>query len=514
MNGAEALLETLAASGVEVCFANPGTSEMQLVSAIGKTGRIRPVLCLFEGVASGAADGYGRMADKPAITLLHVASGFANSLANLHNARRAGSPLVNIVGDHASYHLQYDAPLTSDLPALAAWASAWTRVAGSPDDLAAAGAAAVAEARAENGRISTVMVPADHAWNEASGAAAVAPPQGAPAVAQETIAQTANHLKRGSPTVLFLGGRALREENLYRLGQIAAATGARLLCQVFPARLQRGAGRVAVERLPYFAEQATEALAGTEHLILVGAPAPVSFFAYPDKASWLAPAGCGVSTLATAAEDIDAALEALAAAVGASGEPALVEWVETPAPEDGPLDGLLVGQILARQLPEDAIVVDEGATNGLGAYLLTERAPRHDWLTLTGGAIGQGIPAALGAAIACPDRKVINLEADGSAMYTVQGLWSLAREKVDTVTILLNNRSYAILNIELERVGAGEPNARTLSMLDLSNPDLDFTALARSMGLNASRAGTVAEFDAQLSKALATPGPHLIEAMV
>ncbi|KGE05123.1 acetolactate synthase large subunit [Pseudohaliea rubra] len=514
MNGAEALLETLVASGVEVCFANPGTSEMQLVSAIGNTGRMRPVLCLFEGVASGAADGYGRMADKPALTLLHVGSGFANSLANQHNARRAGSPLVNIVGDHASYHLQYDAPLTSDLPALAAWASAWTKVAESPDDLAAAGAAAVAEAQAENGRIATVVVPADHAWNAASGAAAVQPPPVPPAVADTLIAQTASRLQSGRPTVLFLGGRALREENLYRLGQIAAATGARLVCQVFPARLQRGAGRVAVERLPYFAEQATEALAGTEHLILVGAPAPVSFFAYPDKASWLAPADCEVSTLATAGDDIDSALEALVAAVGASGEPSLVTAAEAPAPEDGPLDGLLVGQLLAQHMPEDAIVVDDGATNGLGAYLLTERASRHDWLALTGGAIGQGIPAALGAAIACPDRKVINLEADGSAMYTIQGLWSLAREKADTVTILFNNRSYAILNIELERVGAGEPNASTLSMLDLSNPDLDFTSLARGMGVNASRAATVAEFATQLTQALATPGPHLIEAMV
>ena len=514
MNGADALLETLVASGVEVCFANPGTSEMQLVSAIGNTGSMRPVLCLFEGVASGAADGYGRMADKPAITLLHVGSGFANSLANLHNARRAGSPLVNIVGDHASYHLQYDAPLTSDLPALAAWASAWTHVAASPDDLAAAGAAAVAEAQAENGRIATVVVPADHAWNPADGPAPAQPAAAAPSVSDETIAATAERLKSGRPTVLFLGGRALREENLYRLGQLAAATGARLVCQVFPARLQRGAGRVAVERLPYFAEQAMEALAGTEHLVLVGTAAPVSFFAYPGKESWLAPGDCEVSTLATAGDDIDGALEALVAAVGASGEPPLVEAAETPAPADGPLDGLLVGQLLARHMPEDAIVVDDGATNGLGAYLLTERTPKHDWLALTGGAIGQGIPATLGAAIACPQRKVINLEADGSAMYTVQGLWSLAREKTDTVTILFNNRSYAILNIELERVGAGEPNASTLSMLDLSNPDLDFTALARGMGVNATRASTVAEFDAQLAEALATPGPHLIEAMI
>lgn len=514
MNGAEALLETLTNSGVELCFANPGTSEMQLVSAIGNTGAMRPVLCLFEGVASGAADGYARMADKPAITLLHVGSGFANSLANMHNARRAGSAVVNIVGDHASYHLQYDAPLTSDLPGLAHWASDWMQVASSPDDLAEAGAAAVQAARTGNGRIATVVVPADHAWNPAGAAAAVAAAPVPKAVDSARIEAAAARLRSGRPAVLFLGGRALREHNLYRLGQIAAASGARLICQVFPARLQRGAGRVAVERLPYFAEQAAEALAGTEELILVGATAPVSFFAYPDKASWLAPEACELSTLAAEEEDIDAALAALAEALGADGLPAVTAPQELPRPDDGPLDGMVIGQLLARQLPEDAIVVDDGATNGLGAFLMTEKAARHDWLTLTGGAIGQGLPAALGAALACPDRKVINLEADGSAMYTIQGLWSLAREQADVVVILFNNRSYAILNIELERVGAGTPNESTLSMLDLSKPDLDFTALARGMGVAATRATTVTEFEEQLAAALAAPGPQLIEAML
>lgn len=513
MNGADALLETLIAGGVDVCFANPGTSEMQLVTAIGASDRMRPVLCLFEGVATGAADGYARMADRPALTLLHVGCGFANGLANLHNARRAGSPVVNVVGDHASYHQRYDAPLTSDLPALAAWASDWTHVATTPDDLAAAGAAALQAACSGNGRIATLIAPADHAWNPAATAAPPQPPPAPAPVDEATIDAAVARLHSGRRSVLFLGGRALREDNLQRLGRIAAATGARLVCQVFPARLARGAGRVAVERLPYFAEQAAETLAGTEQLLLVGAAAPVSFFAYPGSDSWLAPAGCEIVTLARGEDDLDGALAALAAAVG-DAEPALTALALPPGPPDGPLDGLALGQMLARHLPADAIVVDDGTTNGLGAYLMTEGARPHDWLALTGGAIGQGLPAALGAAIACPQRKVVDLQADGSAMYTIQGLWSLARERADVLVILFNNRSYAILNIELDRVGAAAPNARTRSLLDLSRPDLDFTALARAMGVAASRARTVAEFDAQLAAAFARPGPRLIEAML
>jgi acetolactate synthase-1/2/3 large subunit len=514
MNGAENLLQTLVAAGVEVCFANPGTSEMHLVAAIGKSVAMRPVLCLFEGVASGAADGYARMTDRPALTLLHVGSGFANSMANQHNAKRARVPLVNLVGDHADYHLQYDAPLTSDVPGHAGLVSDFVRVSESPDDLAQAGADAVQAALHGAGRVATFIAPANHAWEEAVEAVAPRTPSGLEPVDDETLDVVIEALRNGRQTLLFLGGRALREDALLAAGRIAASTGARLLSEVFPARLQRGAGRVQLDRLPYFAEAALEKLADVEQLVLVGAPAPVAFFAYPGKPSWLAPEGCEILTLATIDQDAAAALAAVARRLGARKAPPLAEPAPGLPPPSGELSPVAIGQSLTRLLPEDAIVVDEAATCGLGIFPTTARAARHDWLTLTGGAIGIGLPLALGAAIACPERKVVALQADGSAMYTLQALWSMAREQTDVVIVIMNNRSYAILNIELARVGAGTPTPKTLSMLNLSRPDLDFVALAAGLGVAASRAATAEEFDSQLAEALSQPGPRLIEALV
>lgn len=514
MNGAENLLETLVSAGVEVCFANPGTSEMHLVNAIGRSQRMRAILCLFEGVASGAADGYARMADKPALTLLHLGSGFANSMANQHNAMRAHVPLVNMVGDHATYHLQYDAPLTSDVLAHARISSDWARASESADDLALAGAQAVQASLRGAGRIATFIAPANHAWDPAAQAAGPLPPAGLGAIDPAAVETAADLLQNGRPTVLFLGGRALREESLNAAGRIAAATGARLLSEVFPARLQRGAGRVAVERLPYFAEAAMAALEGMEQMILVGTKAPVAFFAYPGKPGWLTPEDCTLHCLATVDQDCRSALESVADRVAAGIGPRAIAPQEALPPPTGDLTPLAIGQSLTRRLPADAIVVDEAATCGLGIFPMTVQAARHDWLTLTGGAIGIGLPMSLGAAVACPQRKVIALQADGSAMYTLQALWSIAREQADVTVVIMNNRSYAILNIELARVGAGQPNAKTLSMLDLSRPDLDFVALARGMGIEARRATTAEEFDAQFGEALAATGPRLIEAMV
>ena len=514
MNGADALLKTLVDSGIELCFANPGTSEMQLVTAIGHTDAVRPVLCLFEGVASGAADGYARMADKPAITLLHLGSGFSNSLANMHNARRAGSPVVNIVGDHASYHLQFDAPLTSDLPNLARWASHWTEVAHSPEDLSVAGAKAVQASMRGNGQIATLIAPADHAWTEASESAPALPAPEPLEVAESRISRIADVLRADKKTAILLNGRALREENLNVLGAIAEAHDLTLMCSTFPTRLQRGAGRVKVERLPYFAEQAAEALESYEQLILLGAPAPVSFFAYPEKESWLTPENCDLHILAEPSEDADSTVAALAKALGVSAGATVVAERATATITDEALNALTIGQVLTNELPENAIVSDEGATCGLAVYLCTENAAPHDWLTLTGGAIGQGLPVALGAALARPDRKVVALQADGSAMYTIQALWSMARENADVTVILLNNRSYAILNIELARVGAGEPNAKTLSMLDLSNPDMSYTQIAEGLGIRASKATTSGELESQFREAMNTPGPCLIEAIL
>jgi acetolactate synthase-1/2/3 large subunit len=514
MNGAQALLKTLEDSGVEVCFANPGTSEMQLVAAIGETETVRPVLCLFEGVVTGAADGYGRIADKPAVTLLHLGSGFSNSMANLHNARRSGSPIVNIVGDHASYHLQYDAPLTSDLPGLADWASGWMQVADSPESLSRLGAEAIEAAMTDNGMIATLVAPADHAWNEAAEAAPAAQPPAASQVPDSQIERVAEMLGNGAKTVVYADGKALREENLALLGAICEATGATLYCSTFPARLQRGAGRAPVTRLPYFAEQACEALASFEQMVLVGTKAPVSFFAYPGKASWLAPEGCEIAALTERGNDQQAALSALAQRVGADAGSVSLSERQVLEVEEGPLTPAVIGQVMNRHTPANAIISDEGATCGLFIYPAMENAEPHDWLTLTGGAIGQGLPLALGASLARPESKVVALQADGSAMYTVQALWSMVREQADVTVVLLNNRSYAILNIELQRVGAGEPNAKTLSMLDLSNPDMDFQQMALGLGMHATRATTAAEFEEQYRDAMQGKGPRLIEAMV
>ncbi|MGI9287774.1 MAG: acetolactate synthase large subunit [Pseudomonadales bacterium] len=514
MNGAEALLKTLVDSGIDVCFANPGTSEMQLVSAIGKTDRMRAILCLFEGVVSGAADGYARMADKPALTLLHVGSGFSNSMANLHNAKRAHVPLLNIVGDHATYHLQYDAPLTTDVSGHAKLSSHWVKVSSSADDLPACGAQAVAAACQGSGKIATLIVPANHAWEETTAVAPSSPVLGPELVTNDVIDDVVEALGNAKSTALFLGGRALRAENLALLGAIAHSTGVRLLCETFPARLQRGADRVAVERLPYFAEQAAEFLGGFEQLILIGAKAPVAFFAYPGKESWLAPQGCDIKTLANTDQDIAVALQTIAAAVEA--DPLIDQAVFDHArgvPE-GVLTPMAIGESVTALLPSGAIVSDEGATCGLAIYSATQNAAAHDWLTLTGGAIGQGLPVSLGAAIACPDRKVVALQADGSAMYTVQALWTMARESTDITIVLLNNRSYAILNIELARVGAGEPNAKTLSMLDLSNPNISWVDIAQGMGVPATLATRAEEFHQQFAAAMASKGPRLIEAVV
>lgn len=514
MNGAEALIETLAACGVDVCFANPGTSEMQLVAAIDGQHKMRAILGLFEGVVTGAADGYGRMADKPAVTLLHLGPGLANGLANLHNARRAGSPIINIVGDHATYHLQYNSPLTSDLHGVARPMSDWIKVSRSERDLAQVGAEAFSVASSYPGKIATVVAPANHAWTEGSAAAAPTSPPTIQQTPAATIGMAADVLNEtDGPTALYLGGRALREDALEQAGRIAAKTGARLICETFPARLQRGAGRVAVERLPYFGEQGEEYLKDFKAIVFCGAEPPVSFFAYPGKPSWLSPEGAQLIRLASFEEDALAALAGLAEKLGAT-EDAPKQQPSLPEVKEGKLDPSNVGAVIAEKMPVNAIVSDEAATAGLMIFPSTVGAPRHDWLTLTGGAIGQGLPLAAGAAVACPDRKVLALQADGSGMYTLQALWTMARENLDVTTIILNNGSYAILNIELMRVGVQNPGPKALSMLDLHNPALDWVSMSEGMGVPACKATTVAELRAALDEALAHKGPRLIEVIL
>ncbi len=514
MNGAEAFIETLAACGVEVCFANPGTSEMQLVAAVDRQHGMRAILGLFEGVVTGAADGYGRMADKPAVTLLHLGPGLGNGLANLHNARRAGSPVINMVGDHATYHLHYDAPLTSDAAGVARPMSDWVRVSRSERDLAQAGAEAFAMAQSYPGKIATVVVPADHAWSE--GAAKVAMPVLAapPKAPGEAIAAAAAALHGDGPKALFLGGRALRADALEQAGRIAAATGARLITETFAARHQRGAGRVACEKLPYFGEQAEAFLAEFKTIVFCGTEPPVSFFAYPGKPSWLSPPGATLVRLASMREDAAAALRGLAEALDAPAEPALVQAATAFPWEPGKLNSGNIGAVLAELLPANSIVSDESATSGGAAYGMCGGAAQHDWLQLTGGAIGQGLPLAVGAAVACPGRKVIALQADGGGMYTLQALWTMAREALDVTTVILNNGSYAILNIELMRVGVQNPGPKALSMLDLTNPAINWSQLSEGMGVPAVRVDTAEGFHAALKDALAHKGPRLIEALL
>lgn len=513
-NGAQALIRTLVGAGVDTCFTNPGTSEMHFVAALDSVPEMRGVLALFEGVATGAADGYQRMADRPACTLLHLGPGLGNGLAHLHNARKGGSGVVNIVGDHATYHKQYDAQLESDIETVARNVSSWVRTSQRPQDVGADAAEAVAVAAGHPGQVATLILPADVSWLPGGVVAPPLAPRAPDPVADDVLDGIARLLRSGEPVGLLLGGDACRERSLVAASRVAGATGAKLLCETFPTRLERGAGIPAVTRLAYLGEFATAQMDELRHLVLVGAKSPVSFFAYPDKASDLVPDGCQVHTMATTAHDVATALEALADALGAPAGGATPAPASRPGLPTGELTAEAVCQAVGALLPQGAIVCDEGNTSGLWAPMHTEGAPRHDWLTVTGGAIGGGPAMAVGAAVACPDRTVIDLQADGSAMYSLQALWTQARESLDVVTVIFNNRSYAILNLELGRVGADGSGQRARDMLDLSRPDIDFVALATGLGVPATRATTTAELNDQLARAIGEPGPALIEAIV
>ena len=514
MNGAEALIRTLVDAGVTTCFTNPGTSEMHFVAALDSVPEMRAVLALFEGVATGAADGYGRMSGSPGATLLHLGPGLGNGLANLHNARRGKVPLVNIVGDHATYHVKYDAQLQSDIETVARNVSPWVRTSKSTQDLTADAADAVAAAVGPPGQVATLILPADVSWGEGAEprrAPELAVPPSASAEVVETVAKA---LRGGRQAALLLGGRTLREPGLMAAARIAAATGAKLLLETFPTRLERGAGLPAIERLAYVPELASVQLNGLRYLVLVDAKEPVSFFAYPGAESYLVPDGCEVLVLAAPDQDVVGSLGSLLEAIGAGGAEPAVQPAGRPERPTGELTPEKVSEAIGAILPEGAIVSDESVTLSALLPVGTAGAPRHDWMTLTGGAIGQGLPLAVGAAIACPDRPVFAFEADGSSMYTIQSLWTMAREQLNVTVLLLNNRSYAILNMELARVGAraGGPKAR--AQLDLGEPDVDFAALARSLGVPSSRAETAEQLLGALDRALAEPGPHLIEAIV
>ena len=510
MNGAESLVRTLAGAGVEVCFANPGTSEMHFVAALDRVGGVRCVLGLFEGVVTGAADGYARMADKPASTLLHLGPGLANGLANVHNARRANTPVVNIVGDHATYHKEFDAPLTSDIEGVARPFSDWVLTSKDGFSVARDGAAAIAQAMSPPGRVATLILPANASWGDADGPAPLPPVEPRAEAKTEAVTEAATALRSGEPAVLFLGGPALREPGLTLAGRIGAKTGARLIAQTHNARVERGAGRIPVDFLPYPVDAALNALDGTNHLLLAGAKAPVAFFAYPDKPSALSPPECEIHNLAAPAEDVVGALEALAEELGAT-EDATVQQRDVASPPGGTVSPDAAAVAVAASLPEDAIVVEEALTGSPAFMSRTRGAAPHDYLQITGGAIGIGPPLATGAAVARPDRKVVCLQADGSAMYTIQALWTQAREGLDVTTVILNNRSYAILKGELANVGAKNAGRTAHAMMEIDRPALDWVSLARGMGVEAGSTATMEEFDRQLDAGLRSQGPYLID---
>lgn len=515
MNGAQALCDTLLSSGIDVCFANPGTSEMHFVAALDQRPEMRCILGLFEGVVTAAADGYARMAEKPAATLLHLGPGLANGLANLHNARRARTPMLNVVGEHATWHAAANAPLTTDIESLARPMSDWVHRLSPGESVGDGTAAAIAAAWATPG-IATLILSADVAWtDETPGTAGPFVRPASRPVNGAGVDAAATALRSGRRVGLMLSGPTLRGRGLAAAERIAARTGARLVAEMFNARMERGAGRPVVPKVPYVVEQALAFLADVDVLILVGARIPVAFFGYPNKPSRLHRPDCELVEMAGPDEDLVGALEALEEAVGARSERPVTPVAALPEePSDGRLTAETISAVVGRHLPEGAVLVDEALTAGWPLFAFTQGAAPHDYLQLTGGSIGIGIPLAAGAAVGAPGRKVVAIQADGSGMYTVQGLWTQAREGLDVVTVILSNRAYAILHGEMKNVGVNEIGRNARRMFDLDEPTLDWVSLAKGMGVPATRAETVADFRRAFTAALRGRGPMLIEAVL
>jgi acetolactate synthase-1/2/3 large subunit len=511
MNGAESLIRTLLAGGVDVCFTNPGTSEIHIVAALDRIPEMRCVLGLFEGVVTGAADGYARMTEKPASTLLHLGPGLGNGLANLHNASRARVPIVNLVGQHATYHLLYDTPLTSDIEGIARPYSKWLRTSRSSSEVGRDAAEAIAAARTAPGQIATLIVPADVSWSEGGTIATIPALPKPPLPDAPTIEHAATMLRSGLRTAILLAGKALYGQGLITAARVASATGAKLLAPYPLARLQRGAGLPRVDRVQYVLEQGIEQFKEFRQLILVGAQAPVAYFAYPGKNAAFTSPECEIHTLASPGEDYVGAIEALADALKLRGTDPLVEKAQRPPVPSGEITpaGLAAG--VGAFLPENTIVVDESMTSGRGLMAATKGAPPHEWLGNTGGSIGIALPLAVGAAVACPDRRVLCLTADGSGMYTAQALWTMAREGLNITTVVFANHDYAVLKREFSYLGVGTPGPRAASMFEIGRPDLDWTHLAKGMGVPGIRVTSLDAFGKALRAGLEGEGPTLIE---
>jgi acetolactate synthase-1/2/3 large subunit len=511
MNGAESLIRTLVAGGVELCFTNPGTSEIHLVAALDRIPEMRCVLGLFEGVVTGAADGYARMMEKPACTLLHLGPGFANGLANLHNASRAQVPIVNLIGQHATYHLRHDTPLVSDIEGIARPFSKWLRTSEAASEVGRNAVDAIVAARTAPGQIATLIVPADVAWSEGGAVAALPAFLRPPLPASGTIEHAAAMLRSGLKTAILMTGNALYGSGLATAGRIATATGAKLLAPYPVVRLERGAGLPPVDRIAYVLEQAVEQLKEFRQLILVGASAPRAYFAYPGKNSAFTSPECEIHTLASPGEDYVGALEALEASLSLPRTQPAGEMPSRPLLPEGAITLPGIAAAVGALLPENAIVVDESMTSGRGMMAATKGAPPHDWLGNTGGAIGIALPMAVGAAVASPGRRVLCLTADGSGMYTLQALWTMAREGLNVTTVVFANRDYAVLKREFSYLGVGEPGTRALDMFEIGRPDLDWVHLAKGMGVPATRVTSLAEFAKALRIGFESEGPTLIE---
>lgn len=529
MNGAESLLETLGHNGIEVCFANPGTSEMHFVAALDRQPHVRGVLGLFEGVVTGAADGYSRMLDKPAATLLHLGPGAANGLSSLHNALRARTSMVNIIGDHAGYHRGLDAPLTSDIEGALRPFSNWVRTSPSANSIAKDAADAIGYSL--SGQISSLILPADTAWNMADeytgppNSVAPTPPSINPA---EVDAAAKRLRESGSRTAILLGGRALRTEQLDVAARIAEATGATLMAETFAARTERGAGRPAVTKIPYPVEPSVELLKDFDALIFIDAKPPVAFFAYPDKPSVLTAPGTTFFTLSPIGADSPQALDALQEALGSatagnhlaeaagnsSARSSLRAELAPASVPTGTINPAKLAAWLSGAIPENAIVLDESITTGRDFYAQTAGSQPHDYLGGTGGSIGWALPVGAGAAISSPDRKVIVLESDGSGMYNPQSLWTYAREQLDIVVLIFANRKYQILRNEMSNVGVPDFGPKAESLLDIGNPDIDWVSLSHGMGVPATRVETIEELDRDFRAGLADSGPRLIEVLI
>lgn len=515
MTGAECLLRTLLSHSIDTCFMNPGTSEMQFVSALDRVPAMRGILCLQEDVCSGAADGYARITRRPASTLLHLGPGLANALSNFHNARKARSPIVNIVGEHATHHRMYDAPLTADIPAIARPFSNWVRTVADPQQIGVDAAEAIQAALQPPGGIASLIIPADHSWSDGGEPGSPLPPPQRTGVDPVVLDRSAQRLKHdGAHVALLLSGEALLARGVTAAARIAAATGAKVFANRNAGRITRGQGLPFTARIPYFPEPAEEALAGLRTLILVEAEPPVSFFGYPGRLSTLAPPDCEYWRLSTEQQCSVAALEELADRLAPNVEPSLVPQRSMETPGEGPLTLTSLGCVIAALLPDQAIVADEMVSSAAEVEAQLIHAAPHDLLPVTGGSIGQGLPVAVGAAVAAPDRKVVALEADGSAMYTLQSLWTMAREKLNVVVVLFANRRYRILEVEMARTRSGPVGPRAEQMLDLHHPELDWVSLSKGMGVEAAKAETTSQFLDLYKTALQQKGPFLIEALL